>query len=136
MLLIPTKPYWDNQHRCVQTRTSGATSALTLRLTRILKRSRSRSRASRVQTIRVRQSARFGWIRSCWKRGSKLHKRKTNLEVQLILRGSPTWLQEISITGFAQKVDPIWNEPVSTGNAGGLARYEREARKQLQRLEA
>jgi hypothetical protein len=30
--------------------------------------------------------------------------------------------------GFAQKVDPIWNEPVSTGNAGALARYEREAR--------
>src|SRR5438552_18231954 len=27
-----------------------------------------------------------------------------------------------------QKVDPIWNEPVSTGNAGALARYEREAR--------
>jgi len=37
--------------------------------------------------------------------------------------------------GFAQKADPIWNEPVSTGNAGALARYEREARKQLQRLE-
>ena len=37
--------------------------------------------------------------------------------------------------GFAQKVDPIWNDPVSTGNAGALARYEREARKQLQRLE-
>src|SRR5437762_6766796 len=37
--------------------------------------------------------------------------------------------------GFAQKVDPIWNEPVSTGNAGALARYEREARKQLQRQE-
>jgi hypothetical protein len=30
--------------------------------------------------------------------------------------------------GFAQKVDPIWNEPVNTGNAGALARYEREAR--------
>src|SRR5216683_273862 len=29
--------------------------------------------------------------------------------------------------GFAQKADPIWNEPVSTGNAGALARYEREA---------
>jgi len=27
-----------------------------------------------------------------------------------------------------QKVDPIWNEPVSSGNAGALARYEREAR--------
>jgi len=27
-----------------------------------------------------------------------------------------------------KKVDPIWNEPVSTGNASGaLARYEREA---------
>src|SRR2546423_13455000 len=24
--------------------------------------------------------------------------------------------------GFAQKVDPIWNEPVSTGTAGALAR--------------
>ena len=33
-------------------------------------------------------------------------------------------------SGFAQKVDPTWNEPVSTGNAGALARYEREARKQ------
>ena len=32
------------------------------------------------------------------------------------------------LLGFAQKVDPIWNEPVSTGNAGALARYEREAR--------
>jgi len=30
--------------------------------------------------------------------------------------------------GFAQKVDPIWNEPVITGNAGALARDEREAR--------
>ncbi len=30
--------------------------------------------------------------------------------------------------GFAQKADPIWNEPVSAGNAGALARYEREAR--------
>ena len=30
---------------------------------------------------------------------------------------------------FSQRVDPIWNEPVSTGNAGALARYEREARK-------
>ena len=30
--------------------------------------------------------------------------------------------------GFAQKVDPIWNGPVGTGNAGALARYEREAR--------
>jgi len=30
--------------------------------------------------------------------------------------------------GFAQKVDPIWNEPVSTGSAGALARYERGAR--------
>jgi len=28
---------------------------------------------------------------------------------------------------LAKKVDPIWNEPVSTGNAGALARYEREA---------
>ena|SRR5882724_12821899 len=25
-------------------------------------------------------------------------------------------------SGFAQKVDPIWNEPVSTGSAGALAR--------------
>ena len=24
--------------------------------------------------------------------------------------------------GFAQEVDPIWNEPVSTGSAGALAR--------------
>src|SRR6266849_4653381 len=31
-------------------------------------------------------------------------------------------------TGFAQKVDPIWNGPAGTGNAGALARYEREAR--------
>jgi len=30
--------------------------------------------------------------------------------------------------GFAQKVDPIRNESASTGNAGALARYEREAR--------
>jgi hypothetical protein len=30
--------------------------------------------------------------------------------------------------GFAQKVDPIWNKPVSTASAGALARYEREAR--------
>ncbi len=28
---------------------------------------------------------------------------------------------------WPKKVDPIWNEPVSTGNAGALARYEREA---------
>ena len=27
-----------------------------------------------------------------------------------------------------KKADPIWNEPVSTGNAGALARYERDAR--------
>jgi len=47
------------------------------------------------------------------------------------LRDSSRW----SKRSFAQKVDPIWNEPVSTGNAGALARYEREARKQLQRLE-
>jgi len=26
------------------------------------------------------------------------------------------------------KVDPIWNEPVSAGNAGALARYVRKAR--------
>jgi hypothetical protein len=26
-----------------------------------------------------------------------------------------------------KKLDPIWNEPISTGNAGALARYEREA---------
>ena len=30
--------------------------------------------------------------------------------------------------GFAEKFDLICNEPVSTGNAGALARYEREAR--------
>ncbi len=30
--------------------------------------------------------------------------------------------------GFAQKVDPIWNELVNPGNAGAPARYEREAR--------
>jgi hypothetical protein len=31
-------------------------------------------------------------------------------------------------TGFTQKVDPIWTEPVSTGNVGARARYERAAR--------
>src|SRR5438067_4275562 len=29
---------------------------------------------------------------------------------------------DFSPRGFAQKVDPIWNEPVSTGSAGALAR--------------
>jgi hypothetical protein len=29
--------------------------------------------------------------------------------------------------GFAQKVDPIGNEPANTGNAGAFARLEREA---------
>jgi len=28
----------------------------------------------------------------------------------------------VRAAGFAQKVDPIWNEPVSTGSAGALAR--------------
>jgi hypothetical protein len=31
-------------------------------------------------------------------------------------------------SGFAQEIDPIGNEPVNTGNAGALARFEREAR--------
>jgi hypothetical protein len=26
------------------------------------------------------------------------------------------------MTGFPEKVDPIWNEPVNTGSAGALAR--------------
>ncbi len=39
-------------------------------------------------------------------------------------------LERISfeVSGFAQRVDLIWNEPVRTGSAGALARYEREAR--------
>ena len=32
---------------------------------------------------------------------------------------------EITANGFAQKVDPIWNEPVGTGSAGALARRMR-----------
>ena len=39
-----------------------------------------------------------------------------------------------SVTGqvcFAQQVDLIWNEPSSTGSAGALARYEREARNRV-----
>src|SRR6266852_8383093 len=37
-------------------------------------------------------------------------------------------ISSFQLFGFAQKVDPIWNEPVITGNAGALARDEREAR--------
>ena len=43
-------------------------------------------------------------------------------------RGPDFNSSERSLRGFAQKVDPIWNEPVRTGNAGALARYEGEAR--------
>ena len=38
---------------------------------------------------------------------------------------SRPWLSKQ--TGFPKIIDPIWNEPVSTGNAGALARYKREA---------
>ena len=41
-----------------------------------------------------------------------------------------------SAAGFAQKVDPIWNEPVSTGSAGALARQSVRSRLNLKLLNA
>ena len=38
--------------------------------------------------------------------------------------------------GFAQKVDPIWNEPVSTGSAGALARQSVRSTLNLKLLDA
>jgi hypothetical protein len=38
--------------------------------------------------------------------------------------------------GFAQKVDPIWNEPVSTGSAGALARPSVRSTLNLKPLDA
>ena len=41
-----------------------------------------------------------------------------------------------SAAGFAQKVDPIWNEPVSTGSAGALARRSVRSTLNLKLLDA
>ena len=38
--------------------------------------------------------------------------------------------------GFARKVDPIWNEPVSTGSAGALARRSVRSTLNLKLLDA
>src|SRR5438552_12675042 len=40
------------------------------------------------------------------------------------------------MNGFAQKVDPIWNEPVSTGSAGALARLSVRSTLNLKPLNA
>src|SRR5437588_12705319 len=40
------------------------------------------------------------------------------------------------LQGFAQKVDPIWNEPVSTGSAGDLARQSVRSTLNLKLLDA
>ena len=43
-----------------------------------------------------------------------------NLHAQI-----PNWFQFFWAalwTSFAEKIDPIWNEPVNTGNAGAIAR--------------
>jgi hypothetical protein len=40
------------------------------------------------------------------------------------------------LQGFAQKIDPIWNEPVSTGSAGALARMSVRSTLDLKILDA
>ena len=41
-----------------------------------------------------------------------------------------------ALPGFDQKVDPIWNEPVSTGSAGALARRSVRGTLNLKLLDA
>ena len=41
-----------------------------------------------------------------------------------------------TMTGFAQKVDPIWNETVITGSAGALARRSVRSTLSLKTLDA
>ena len=45
-------------------------------------------------------------------------------------------MSEFAGVGFAQKVDPIWNEPVSTGSAGAIARRSVRSALNLKLLDA
>src|SRR5437879_13154415 len=65
---------------------------------------------------------------ACWAQPRVLRTIAENVRINV--------LSEFAGVGFAQKVDPIWNEPVSTGSAGALARRSVRSTLNLKLLDA
>src|SRR5437879_12999926 len=65
---------------------------------------------------------------ACWAQPRVLRTIAENVRINV--------LSEFAGVGFAQKVDPIWNAPVSTGSAGALARRSVRSTFKLSLLDA